>query len=216
MPEQLTYESVLALIQENTRKADWRMKKIAREREKDAQEWRERTAEIDRLQKKNAQQMKETDRLAKEAHKKNSELDSRIGEIIEGMVEGGIIDKFQALGYEIIQCGRNVKFWHPKTVGIRGEIDLLYEGDVEILIEVKTTLETSDVRRHMERLEKYRQCFNAKAESKQKRFVGAVAGAVVKDEAKNFAHENGIYVIVQSGEAFEIVKLPEGVQAKEW
>ena len=48
------------------------------------------------------------------------------------------------------------------------------------------------------------------------RFIGAVAGAVVTDEAKDFAHENGMYVIVQSGKAVEIVPTPEGFKAKEW
>ena len=48
------------------------------------------------------------------------------------------------------------------------------------------------------------------------RFVGAVAGAVVKDDAMNFAHANGLYTIVQSGEAVEIAPTPEGFLAKEW
>ena len=48
------------------------------------------------------------------------------------------------------------------------------------------------------------------------RFFGAVAGAVVDDEAMDFAHENGLYVIVQSGEAVEIVETPEGFKAREW
>jgi hypothetical protein len=30
------------------------------------------------------------------------------------------------------------------------------------------------------------------------------------------AHENGLYTIVQSGEAIEIVKVPEGFKAREW
>ena len=159
--------------------------------------------------------MQETDRLAKEAHKKISELGSRIGEIIECMVEGGIVDKFQALDYEIVQCGRNVRFWHPKTTSIRGEIDLFLEdGDVAILVEVKTTLETTDVRSHMERLEKFRLCADARGD--KRRFIGAVAGAVVKDEVKTFAHENGLYTIIQSGEAFEIESMPEGFKVKEW
>ena len=33
---------------------------------------------------------------------------------------------------------------------------------------------------------------------------------------QDFAHENGMYVIVQSGEAVEIVQTPEGFKAKEW
>jgi peptidase E len=48
------------------------------------------------------------------------------------------------------------------------------------------------------------------------RYIGAAAGAVVEGDAIKFAHENGLYVIVQSGEAVEIVPVPEGFKAKEW
>ncbi|MCL2117145.1 MAG: hypothetical protein FWH27_01835, partial [Planctomycetaceae bacterium] len=125
-----------------------------------------------------------------------------------------IVDKFQAFGYEILQCGRNIKYEYKK-IGIRGEIDLFLEnGDIAILVEVKTSLETADVHRHMERLEEYRRCADARGD--KRRFIGAVAGAVVQDDAMKFAHANGMYVIVQSGEAVEIVPVPQGFQAKEW
>jgi hypothetical protein len=153
------------------------------------------------------QQMKQTD-------KKISKLGSRIGEIIEHMVGGRIIDKFQALGYEIDQYSRN-KIYKNKKLGIEGEIDMFLEdGEIAILISVKTTLETADVRRHMKCLEQYRLIADMRGD--KRRFVGAVAGAVVKGDAKEFAHENGMYVIVQSGEAVEILPTPEGFKAKEW
>ena len=48
------------------------------------------------------------------------------------------------------------------------------------------------------------------------RFIGAVAGAIVNDDVIKFAHKNGLYTIVQSGETVEIAPVPDGVQAKEW
>ncbi|MCL2119075.1 MAG: hypothetical protein FWH27_11680 [Planctomycetaceae bacterium] len=201
MPEQpLTYEGILELFRESARRSE-------QEREEYAREWRERSADLDR-------RMQETDRQIKEAHKKISALGSRIGEIIENMVSGNIVDKFQAFGYEILQCGRNIKYEYKK-IGIRGEIDLFLEnGEIAILVEVKTSLETVDVHRHIERLEEYRRCADARGD--KRRFIGAVAGAVVQDDAMKFAHANGMYVIVQSGEAVEIVPVPQGFQAKEW
>ena len=159
-----------------------------------------------------AQQIGEIRQIAREAHQKISALGSRIGEIVENMVAGNIVEKFRTLGYDIIQCGRNISYEYKK-LGISGEIDLFLEdGDIAILIEVKTSLETADVRKHMERLEQYRRCADARGD--KRRFVGAVAGAVVKKDTKDFAHENGMYVIVQSGEAVEIVPAPEGFKAK--
>jgi hypothetical protein len=39
---------------------------------------------------------------------------------------------------------------------------------------------------------------------------------VVSDEVAKFAQKKGMYVIVQSGKAVEIVTPPEGFRAKEW
>jgi hypothetical protein len=130
---------------------------------------------------------------------------------------GKIVDKFNDLGYhDIEKCCQDIKFG-SRRLGTDGQIDLLLEnGDVAILIEVKTTLETADVRKHIERLEKYRRWVNAKGKGANTRFVGAVAGAVIKGDAEEFAHENGMYVIVQSGKAVEIVTPPKGFKAKEW
>ena len=152
--------------------------------------------------------------MEKKLNKKISDLGSRIGEIVEHMIGGNIIDKFRALGYSIIQYGRNISYEYKK-LSISGEIDMFLEdGDVAILIEVKTNLETADVREHIKQLEEYRQIANARGD--KRRFVGAVAGAVVAKDAIRFAHENGMYVIIQSGKAVEILPVPENFQAKEW
>jgi hypothetical protein len=63
-------------------------------------------------------------------------------------------------------------------------------------------------------LEKYRRRADFKGD--KRRFIGAVAGAVIDGDAMEFAYKNGLYVIVQSGEAVEILPTPEGFQAKEW
>jgi predicted AAA+ superfamily ATPase len=176
-----------------------------------------------RRQEENARQIKDTKLMIQEVSKqmrrtdkKISELGSRIGEIVENMVAGNIIEKFQDLGYDVTGCSPRKSFKN-KELGIDGEVDLLLDdGDVGILIEVKTTLETADVRRHIERLEKYRRYADARGIGDKQRYIGAVAGAVVKKEAAKFAQENGMYVIVQSGEAVEIIEQPKGFKAKEW
>ena len=172
-------------------------------------ETREQMKETDRIVKENAEQIKKT-------NKNVAGLTSSIGAIIEKMVEGNIIEKFEALGYKDLDtCCENKKFKN-KELGIKGEIDLFVEnGDIAILIEVKTTLETADVRKHIERLKNFRRYTDARGVDKR-RFIGAVAGAVVVGDAADVALENGMYVIVQSGDAVEIVTPPQGFTAKEW
>jgi len=204
----LTYEGVLELI----RQVAELQKETDRKFQETAEQMKEtdrRMKETDRIVKENAEQIKETNRRV-------SSLGSRIGDIVENMVRGNIVEKFQALGYDVSEFTPNKPFKY-KELGIIGEIDLfLDEGDTAILIEVKTTLETADVREHIERLEKYRRYIDAKYPGDKKRVIGAVAGAVVKGVAAEFAHENGMYVIVQSGDAVKIVTSPDGFQVKEW
>ena len=187
-------------------KLDRMVEEDARRREEADRRWEE----VDRKFQETALQSTKTDR-------KIAYLGSRVGDIIQSMVAGNIVEKFQALGYNNLDDFCEKKKFRNKKLGIKGEVDLFLEnGNVAILIEVKTTLETKDVQDHIERLEKYRRYADARGVGDQRRFIGAIAGAVVMGDAVEFARENGLYVIVQSGDAVEILQQPEGFVAKEW
>jgi len=233
----LTYESVLELIRENSRKTRREMREFRRSLKEQAAEYarekKERDAEYAREKKeRDAEYAREKEkrdaelaRIEKETNKKLGRLGNRIGDIIEHMIGERIIEKFQALGYNVTHpVVRNCSFSSTK-LGLYGEFDLtLVDSDIIILIEVKTTLETSDVRKHLRKIEEYRNHIatdgfvqpHVRHLLPNTRFIGAVAGAVVTVEAKDFAIENGLYVIVQSGDAVEIVQTPEGFKAREW
>jgi len=222
----LTYESVLELIRENSRKTRREKRENSREMREFRRSLKEQAAEYAREKKERdaeyAREKKERDaelaRIEKETNRKIGKLTGRIGMMVEHMVGGRILDKFQVLGYKVDHYSRN-HYYQNSKLGISGEIDLiLQDGDIAIFIEVKTTLETADVRKHLEKMAEYRIYADAAKIlwPPTTRFIGAVAGAIVEDEAMKFAHENGLYVIVQSGEAVEIVSTPEGFKAKEW
>ena len=184
--QQLTHDDILKMFQ----KTDQRIAKMFQEL---------------------AEQQAKTDLQIERTNKKVESLGSRIGEIVENMVGGDIVGQFQALNIAIHSHCRD------KTFGTRGtsesgQIDVFLEnGDIVVLIEVKTKLTDDDVREHIERLEKYRRYGKDK-----RRIIGAVAGAVVSDDVIKFAHRQGLYVIVQSGVAVDIITSPEGFVAKEW
>jgi hypothetical protein len=190
----LTYEGVLELIQRLTMQM----------------------AETDLKIQANAEQMKETDRKIQETNKAIGKLGSRVGEIVENMVAGNIVAQFRELGYKIKDRSENKVFGEEGT-SASGEIDLLLEdGDIAILIEAKTTLKTDDVREHLKRLEKYRRHIDSGGSGEKRRYIGAVAGTVVTENVVNFAHENGLYVIVQSSRSTKILPPPAGFVAKKW
>ena len=202
----LTYEGILELMRENERK----FVLMSQETDRKFRETKQMFAETDR-------KFQEAARLSKETERKISALGSRIGEIIENMIGGDIVPQFRALGYKITQYARNHVFGDEGTAE-SGEIDLyLYDGDIVILIEAKTNLKTADVIEHIERLEKYRRCVEVnKSDHRRFGFIGAVAGAVVEKNVAEFAQKHGLYVIVQSGRAVEIIPSPEGFVPKKW
>ena len=203
----LTYEMVLEMFRETREQ----MKETDRLFRETREQFREMSAETDRQFREAREEMKKTDRQMKETDRKISALGSRIGEIIENMVGGNIVEQFQALDIAIKSHSR-YKTFGTGGISESGEIDVFLEnGDLVILIEVKTKLTDNDVREHIERIQKYRRYGGEK-----RRILGAVAGAVASKEVIHFAYKQGLYVIIQSGDAVEIVPPPEGFTAKEW
>ncbi len=141
---------------------------------------------------------KELDRQMQATDRKIAALGSRVGQIVENMIGGDIINQFRALGYEVTSLYRNRIFGKIGTTE-QGEIDLILEdGDVAILIEVKVNLQTDDARDHVKRLEKFRRYRDSRPVKDNCQYIGAVAGAVIEPNVTEFAQKPGMYVIVQS------------------
>jgi len=187
-----------------------------RESREQFRESREQFREVKDLFLQTDKQIKATQESLKATQKEVGKLGSRVGEIVEKMVAGNISAQFRELGYKIKKCGENVTFGEPGSRNC-GEVDLLLEdGNVAILIEVKTTLKTDHIHEHIDRLEKYRRCIDSGDSGEKRSYIGAVAGTTVPEHVTQFAHENGMYVIVQSARATEILPRPDGFVAKKW
>jgi hypothetical protein len=176
------------------------------------EEWLQKSGqEFDRRIAITEQTLQEAVALAKQNQKDIGALTSSMGLVIEYMVGGGIVGQFQDLGIDISSLSRDKTFGKRGTEE-SGQIDVFLEnGDLVILVEVKTKLTDDAVREHLERLEKYRLYGNEK-----RRIQGAIAGAVAPDNVIRFAQRQGLYVIIQSDDTFDLVTPPEGFKAKEW
>lgn len=141
---------------------------------------------------------RELDKLFKETDKKIGELGNRLGDFVEGFVAPGAVRLFRERGIEVTGLSRNVQKNHEK-LGLGLEIDLLVtNGDVCVLVEVKSHLGVDDVNEHLERMEKFKPLFPEYAD---KKVHGAVAAMVLPEEVAKYAYRKGFFVIAQKGES---------------
>ena len=198
-PATLTFEQMMALFHE-TRD---RQEKHALDMEELRQLLKEQTLAQKKSQREQEASRLEREKQEKKLNQKLAELGDRIGELIEMMVENGVVRMFKNLGYDFDVCCRHVDFRYP-PLGIDGEIDFFLEnGEIALLVEVKTNLTVGDVRDHLERMTQYRTLADAKKDKRQ--FIAAVAGGVIRKNVRTFALKQGMYVIQQSGDSLEII-----------
>jgi uncharacterized coiled-coil DUF342 family protein len=174
---------------------------------------------VAKTQEETALQMKETDRRMKETdqriddyNKRFGEFTNRFGEVVEYMVAPNLCDKFEEFNYTFQRAVSNSRYKDHKN-NISFQVDVMLEnGDLAMLIEVKTKLETADVKDHIERLEKMRKY--ADLHGDKRTFLGSVAGVVIDATAKEYALTEGLFIIEPSGESFNIIQ-PK-TKPKEW
>jgi len=193
-PKGLDFEQVWAALMEN------------REQQK------ETDRQIKESQKEIAERQKETDRQIREINKQVGGYNRRFGEIVEHMVAPNLREKFKEFGLNFPKATANSDV-SDSIYNISLEIDIMLEnGEKAMLVEVKTKLTTEHVKEHMRRLEKMRAYSDLHGDKRI--FLGAVAGVVMTDNAKEYALKQGFYVIEPSGETFNITP-PDG-KPKEW
>ncbi|MFP3089793.1 hypothetical protein LQZ21_05645 [Treponema sp. TIM-1] len=169
--------------------------------------------ETDRKFQETDRKFQETDRKIKEASRIVGDLGNKLGIVVEHLVLANIKEKFNRLGYAFTKMGPGVLIEDPDKKIIT-EIDALLEnGEYVLAIEVKTQLRIDHVDEHLERMEKLRSYADDRRDSRK--FLGAVAGAVVAENVKKYAQKKGFYVIQQSGDTV-IIENPPDFKPREW
>jgi hypothetical protein len=200
----LTFEQVWATIQgiaEQHKETEKAIAELAEQHKETERFLRESKADTERQIKETALQMKETDR-------RMGDLTRRFGEVAEHLVLPNIIEKFNALGYDFVDTGRERKFKDRQTGRFGAEVDILLEnGSYSIAVEVKVKPDKRDVEDHIKRLEFLRRYKDGMGDKREIR--GALAGAILADEVREAALSAGLYVLEQSGDTVKVVEPPE-------
>jgi hypothetical protein len=129
-------------------------------------------------------------------------LGNSFGEMIESMVLPNLIDKFDKLGLHFTVAHRDTKI-KDKAHNICAEIDAFLEnGEKAVATEIKSKPDMRDIDRHIERMEKVRKYADLRDD--KRKYLGAIAGVTFGDDEKNYALQQGFYVIEPSGDTFNI------------
>jgi hypothetical protein len=81
-------------------------------------------------------------------------------------------------------------------------------------VEVKSCLEKYDINQHVKRLNLLRKYMDNHGDARK--LLGAMAAGSYMPGAKEYAEENGLYVILQSGESVTVSEEPGEFEAKIW
>jgi hypothetical protein len=194
----LTFEDVWAAMMETDKKF--------KETDRQLQELTRKFAETDR-------QIKETDRQIKKTDKQIGELGNRFGELAEHMVTPNIAEKFRALHYTFTKAGPDVAFFN-RDGSFLAEVDVWLEnGEFAMAVEVKSKLRKEHVDDHLKRMEILRSYLDEREDTRK--LLGAVAGAIVPPDLRNYVLKKGFYLIEQSGDTVKITA-PRGFKPRIW
>jgi hypothetical protein len=209
-----TFEKVWKMFQETREQiaatiaaADRQMKETDRRFQETDRKFQETREQI-------AATIAATDRQMKETDKKVGELTNRFGDMVEHMVVPNLLAKFKTLDFTFEVAHKNTEIKDEKNK-IFLEIDVFLEnGDKVMIVEIKATPTVKDVNEHITRMEKLRKYADLHRDSRK--YLGAIAGVVTSDSVKTRALKAGFFVIIPSGDTFNIIK-PEGkYRIKEW
>jgi hypothetical protein len=197
-PNPPTFETVWAALQETRQIITENAKKDVERHERAMKEIAERREEFEREK--------------KEFNKRLGEYINLFGEVTEYEIAPKLRDKFLEFGLDFPKATRIVSI-RDKTNDIFLEVDVMLEnGDKAVLVEIKTELTVERIKKHINRLEKMRKYADIRGDKRS--FLGAVAGVVVTDKERDYALDQGFYLIEPEGLDLNIT--PPSDKPKEW
>jgi len=154
-----------------------------------------------------------------ERKKDKAEFNERLGKYVnlfgdftEYMMAPKLREKFKDFGLFFPKTYRNVSVKDENNKTILETDAMLENGDKAMMVEIKTQLTVERINKHIERLEKMRK--HADLYGDKRTFLGAVAGVIVDKDAREYALNQGLYLIEPAGEELNIT--PPNGKPKEW
>ncbi|MDR0551434.1 MAG: hypothetical protein LBG72_05400 [Spirochaetaceae bacterium] len=158
--------------------------------------------DMEKAQKETEKAIKETQKAIKETQRNISGISNTLGSLVEHIMTPGLPGKFKQFGFTFDRV-TTVK-WAVEG-SIYTQIDgLLENGELAMVVEVKTTLRRDDIDEHLARMDKVRQY--ADEHGDKRHFLGAIAATITDKSNKQYALSKGFFVIEPSGDDVTVTK----------
>jgi hypothetical protein len=172
-------------LQDMVEAADRRYQETSQLFQEIAQQFQETKA----FMQENARRMRETDRRIREL---TNLFTGQWGKLIEALIEPGCLKLFQDRGINITKSTRHVG---SSQNGRHMEVDILLsdiDAKIAVVVEVKTTLQVSDVRDFLSKFDTFLDFF---PQYEGYTIHGAVAGVQIDEGVSEFAYRRGLFVL---------------------
>jgi len=171
--------------------------------------------ETDQMFKETSKMIRDMRLSFKDTDKKIKELSglftTQWGKLIEALVKPGTLKLFQKKGITITQTSRENE---AELNGRHMELDvILIDGDVAVVVEVKTTMKVEAVNEFLEDLDEVKVFFS---QLRDKKVYGAVAALSYAEESDRYAYRKGLYVIKVTGDDILEIVNDDGFQPRAW
>ena len=199
-----------ASIEQSNRRMEESNKEFKASMEESNKEFKASMEESDKRMEQSSQELK---KLVADVTKNLGGLGNTLGKLTEALLSSELWKKFVELGYEFSRQSQRYQFVENRRVIAEADF-WLENGEYAMAVEVKTELTLDDVKMHLERMDVIRRYMDSHGDARK--MIGAVAGGIVAANVASFAHRNGFYVVVQSGDAIAVADRPDGFKARQW
>jgi hypothetical protein len=152
-------------------------------------------------------------REIRETQEKYGLIAYAMGEWLEEDFQKEVSKQFKSIGYIFTERG-NKTFENPDFTKYAEVDNWLENSDCVMAIEVESIATGKNIEEHIERMQKIAIRLKEKGDSRE--VLASVAAMGFKQGVEEFAKQNGMFVITQSGENLIIEETPEGWTPKNW
>jgi len=160
-----------------------------------------------------SKEVAKTTKIVADLSKNVGGLGNLQGRLTEAMFEAELWKKFNEIDLPFNKQSSHYKF--VENGRVLAEADFFLEnGQYAMPVEIKTELSVGDIDEHIERIATIRKYMDAHGDGRK--LVSAIAGEIVSENAMNYAHKRGVYVLKQTGDSVAIAAAPHYFKRHEW